>query len=80
MVERLNFIRFWASHMKNVSNEKWSKEHSDFINSIEIIQKFRDTQLLAIVWLCITGLYLYMDYSTGRSGHVKPTASLRRCS
>jgi len=34
MKERISFVRFWADYMKKNTNEKWSRQHSNFINSI----------------------------------------------
>ena len=31
---RLDFVRFWATYVKNHSNEDWSRQQADFINSV----------------------------------------------
>lgn len=32
--QRLEFVHFWAEYVKRTPNAVWSKQHSDFINSV----------------------------------------------
>ena len=37
--ERKNFIKYWVAYMKSHTDEEWSEEQNNFINSQIISQK-----------------------------------------